>query len=177
MSATTTAAGALVEERRVSLSRGPALILGTIMLAAGLYFLYQSHFFPPLHQFPNGTAHVRNHVFFGIFGCNGWTGMGTAIAGGLLLFGAAQHHLAKLVSLIVGGVSAAAAIIAAVSGNVAGLAAANAWTEIGWGACAVVLLGNALLPAYRRRVALIPAAATGIGAATVGAETASPQDT
>jgi hypothetical protein len=93
-----------VIERRVSLSRGPALIVGTILLAAGLYFLYKQHHFPPLGSFPNGRAPVDGHVFLGIFGANGWTGMGTAIAGGMLLFGAAEHHLAKAMSLVVGAV-------------------------------------------------------------------------
>ncbi len=113
-------------EKGISLSRGPALILGTILLAAGLYFIYKQHFFPKLSNFPNGHAAVKAKVLFGLFGANGWTGMLTAIAGGLLLFGAAQHLLAKTMSLIVGVVLAAAAIIGLVnSGNVLGLPAAN----------------------------------------------------
>jgi uncharacterized membrane protein YfcA len=140
-------------ERRVSLSRGPAHILGAILLAAGLYFLYEQHRFPPLANVPNGRAPVDGRVFFGIFGVNGWTGMGTAIAGGLLLFGSAQHHLAKATSLFVGVVAGVAAVIAAVSGNVLGLAAANGWTELGWGACCVVLLANVLVPALPRSTA------------------------
>ena len=142
-------------ERRVSMSRGPAHVIGTVMLAAGLYFLYEQHRFPPLANFPSGRAPVDGHAFFGVFGVNGWTGMGTAIAGGLLLFGSAQHHLAKGMSLVVGAAAGAAAIVAAVSGDVFGLAAANAWTEIGWGACCVLLLANVLLPA-RRRTSPIP---------------------
>ena len=76
-------------EKGISLSRGPALILGTILLVAGLYFIYKQHFFPKLSNFPNGTAKVEAKVFLSLFGANGWTGMLTAIAGGLLLFGAA----------------------------------------------------------------------------------------
>ena len=117
-------------EKGVSLARGPALILGTILLAAGLYFLYKQHVFPKFANFPNGKAPVQGKVFLGIFGANGWTGMLIAIAGGLLLFGAAQHLLAKTMSLIVGTALAAAAIIALASGNVLGLAAANRWTEL-----------------------------------------------
>ena len=71
-------------------------------------------------------------MFLGIFGANGWTGLFTAAAGGLLLFGAAQHLLAKTMSLIVGVALGAAAVIALISGNVLGLAAANSWTKIGW---------------------------------------------
>jgi len=32
-------------EKGISLARGPALIVGTILLAAGLYFLYRQHNF------------------------------------------------------------------------------------------------------------------------------------
>ncbi|MDQ6807310.1 MAG: hypothetical protein M3065_20680, partial [Actinomycetota bacterium] len=139
-------------EKGTSLARGPALILGTILLAAGLYFVYKQHFFPKLANFPNGRAPVQGKVFLGIFGANGWTGMLTAVGGGLLLFGAAQHLLAKTMSLIVGVALGAAAIIALASGDVLGLAAANHWTEIGWGAVAAILLFNTAIPRRRRTV-------------------------
>jgi Domain of unknown function (DUF4383) len=132
-------------EKGISLARGPALVLGVLLLAAGLYFVIRAHYFPRLSGFPNGRAPQDTKVF-GIFGANGWTGMLTAIAGGLLLFGAAQHLLAKAMSLIVGVALAAAAIIALVHGNVLGLAAANSWTELGWGAVAAILLFNTLAP-------------------------------
>jgi hypothetical protein len=153
----TAATPAATTERRVSLSRGPALLLGTILLAFGLYFLYRSDVFPRWGNFPNGRAPVMHHAFFGIFGINGFTGELTAIAGGLLLFGAAHHIAAKTMSLIVGVALGAAAIIAAVSGDVLGLAAANVWTEVGWGASAVILLLNVLVPP-RRRVIETPVA-------------------
>ncbi len=139
-------------EKGASLARGPALILGTILLVAGLYFLYKEHFFPQLSNFPNGHAPIHSKVFLGIFGANGWTGMLTAAAGGLLLFGAAQHLLAKTMSLIVGVALGAAAVIALISGNVLGLAAANHLTELAWGVCAVILLVNTLVPRRRREV-------------------------
>ena len=139
-------------EKGISLARGPALILGTVLLAAGLYFLYKQHNFPKFStNFPNGDAPVDGKVF-GIFGANGWTGMLTAVAGGLLLFGAAQHLLAKTMSLIVGVALGAAAVIAAVNGDVLGMAAANAWTEIAWGAAAAILLFNTIIPRRRRTV-------------------------
>lgn len=139
-------------EKGVSLARGPALILGTVLEVAGLYFLYKQHTFPPLSNFPNGSAPVQGKVFFGIFGANGWTGLFTAAAGGLLLFGAAQHLLAKTMSLIVGAALGAAAVIAVISGDVLGLAAAGAWTRVGWGVCAVILLFNTMVPRRRRTV-------------------------
>jgi hypothetical protein len=142
-------------EKGVSLARGPALILGTILLAAGLYFLYKQHNFLKFSNFPNGNAPVDGKAFFGIFGVNGWTGMLTAVAGGLLLFGAAQHLLAKTISLIVGVVLGASAIIAVVTGNVLGMAAANAWTKLGWGVAAAILLINTLIPRRRKTVTVL----------------------
>ncbi len=141
-------------EKGISLARGPALILGTVLLAAGLYFLYEQHGFPKFANFPNGKAPVEGKVFFGTFGANGWTGMLTAVGGGLLLFGAAQHLLAKTMSLIVGVALGAAAIIALAGGNVLGLAAANGWTEIGWGAVAAILLFNTVIPRRRTTIAM-----------------------
>ena len=51
-------------EKGISLARGPALIVGTILLAAGLYFLYRQHNFPKLSNFPNGKARVDGKVFW-----------------------------------------------------------------------------------------------------------------
>jgi lysylphosphatidylglycerol synthetase-like protein (DUF2156 family) len=145
-------------EKGISLARGPALLLGTILLIAGLYFLYKQHMFPKFSQLPNGKAPAQK-VFFGIFGVNGWSGMLTAVAGGLLLFGAAQHLLAKTMSLIVGVALGVAAVIALVSGNVLGLAAANIWTEILWGASALILLFNSAIPRRKKTITEEPAPA------------------
>jgi hypothetical protein len=155
MSNTSTSAASGTTRRTepgISLARGPALVLGTVLLVAGLYFLYQQHSFPRVSNFPDGSAPVDGNVFLGIFGANGWTGMLTAAGGGLLLFGAAQHLLAKTMSLVVGVAFGAAAIIALVSGNVLGLAAANGWTELGWGVVAVILLFNTVAPRRHRTV-------------------------
>lgn len=138
-------------EKGVSLARGPALALGTVLLTAGLYFLYKQHGFPQFHNFPDGDAPFGHNVFFGTFRVNGWTGMLTAVAGGLLLFGAAQHLLAKALSLIVGVALGTAAIIGLAGHNVLGMAAANGWTDLGWGACAAILLLNTLLPRFGGR--------------------------
>ena len=146
-------------EKGASLSRGPALILGTILLAFGLYSIYKQHTFAPFSRFPSGHAHVTGKVLFGIFGVNGWTGMLTAVGGGLLLFGAAQHLLAKTMSLIVGIALGAAAVIALLNhGNVLGMAAANALDRVGWGASAVILLFNTLIPRRRREVVVADSA-------------------
>ncbi|HEY1566581.1 MAG TPA: hypothetical protein VGF68_06165 [Solirubrobacteraceae bacterium] len=139
-------------EKGISLARGPALILGTILLAVGLYLLYKARTFPPFSNFPNGNVTKDGDFLFGLFGANGWTGMLTAVGGGLLLFGAAQHLLAKTMSLVVGVALGAAAVIALVSGNVLGMAAANGWTKLGWAICAVILLFNTLAPRRRRTV-------------------------
>jgi apolipoprotein N-acyltransferase len=136
----------------MSLARGPALILGTILLAVGLYLLYKARTFPPFSNFPNGDVTKDGDFLFGLFGANGWTAMLTAVGGGLLLFGAAQHLLAKTMSLVVGVALGAAAVIALISGNVLGMAAANGWTKLGWAVCAVILLFNTLVPRRRRTV-------------------------
>jgi lysylphosphatidylglycerol synthetase-like protein (DUF2156 family) len=138
-------------EKGISLARGPALIVGTILLVAGLYALYKQHTFPKFSQFPDGNV-TDPKVFLGIFGANGWTGMFTAVAGGLLLFGAAQHLLAKTMSLIVGIALAIAAVIALISGNVLGMAAANVWTEILWGGAAAILLFNSAIPRRKKTI-------------------------
>lgn len=144
------------DTKGVSLARGPALILGAVLLVAGLYFLYRIHTFPKLSQFPSGRATVDGKAFLGIFGVNGWSGELTAAAGGALLFGAAQHLLAKTMSLIVGVVFAVVAVIALVHHHSAlGLFAANIWTIILWGGSALYLLINTLLP--RRGGHTVPA--------------------
>ena len=146
-------------EKGISLARGPALILGTILTAVGLYLLYKARTFPPFSNFPNGTATKDGTYIFGLFAANGWTAMFTAVAGGLLLFGAAQHLLAKTMSLIVGIALLAAAIIGLISGDVLGMAATNGWTELGWGVCGVILLFNTLVPRRRRTVTVVDEAA------------------
>ena len=139
-------------EKGMSLARGPALILGTILTAVGLYLLYKARTFPPFSNFPNGDVTKDGDFIFGLFGANGWTAMLTAVGGSLLLFGAAQHLLAKTMSLIVGVALGAAAVIALISGNVLGMAAANGWTKLGWAVCAAILLFNTLVPRRRREV-------------------------
>ena len=63
---------------------------------------------------PNGD--VTGGTFLGIEG-NGWTFLGFAAAGGILLYERAGHRGAKTMALIVGLVLSAACVIAIVDGN------------------------------------------------------------
>jgi hypothetical protein len=152
----------IVEHGR-SYAKGPNLIVGSILLAYGLTGLLTNASFPDAsssfpHADPTGKSWLGLEV-------NGWTNFFTIAAGGLLLFGAAQHHLAKVMSLIVGCALGACAIIALVDGDVLGLAAANGWTELGWGIAAAVLLLNVFSPRARRErpvgAAAVPRERTG----------------
>jgi hypothetical protein len=135
-----------------SLARGPAHIVGTILVAFGLLGLVHHNAFPDLGtSFPDGTANGTTFLGFEV---NGWTNWLCIAAGALLLFGAAQHVAARTMSLIVGLALAAAAIIAVQDGeDILGLAAANGWTKLGLGIAAAVLLVTALLPRTTRTVA------------------------
>jgi hypothetical protein len=132
-----------------SLAKGPALIVGTILVVFGLAGLLVNADFPQASSsFPDGTAQGSSWLGFEV---NGWTNFVCIAAGALLLFGAAQHHLAKLMSLVVGiglGVCAVAAFIDGT--DVFGLAAANGLTKLGMGVAAVVLLLNAVMPRVTR---------------------------
>ena len=135
------------------LARGPALILGSILLAFPLLampFLDGTGLdFPGSGNLTDGTA--QGDTFLG-FEMNGWSLLLTAAAGGLLLFGAAQHLLAKIISLIVGLALGAASVIALVDGDdVLGLAAANGWTKLAWGVASALLLFNTLMPRVKHK--------------------------
>ena len=135
------------------LARGPALILGSILLAFPLLampFLGDQGFdFPGSGNLTDGTAQGDNFLGFEM---NGWSLLLTAAAGGLLLFGAAQHLLAKIISLVVGLVLGAASVISLVDGDdVLGLAAANGWTKLAWGVASALLLFNTLMPRVKHK--------------------------
>ena len=128
------------------LARGPAYIIGSILAAFGLILLLSSGSDPidfATGGFPDGDA--RGEEFLG-FEWNGWTAWITITAGVLLLFGAAQHALAKGFSLVVGLALGVCAVIGLIDGDVLGLAAANWATELGWGIAAVLLVLNVLAP-------------------------------
>ncbi len=134
-------------DRGTGLARGPAYIIGTILAAFGLILLLQSGDNPVSFDtagFPD--ADVESSDKFIGFETNGWTAWITIAAGVLLLFGAAQHALAKAFSLSIGLALGACALIGWIDGDVLGLAAANWATELGWGIAAVLLVLNVLAP-------------------------------
>jgi hypothetical protein len=149
----------VVVEHGPSLAKGPAMIAGTILVAFGLCSLLKNNDFPSFSStFPDGEVQGTNFLGFEV---NGWTAFFSITAGALLLFGAAQHHLAKMMSLIVGLALAACAVIAIVDGqDVLGLAAANFWTKLGFAVAGGAMLLNALMPRVKRRREVGPAATT-----------------
>jgi hypothetical protein len=148
----------VIVEHGASLAKGPAMIVGSILVAFGLASLLKNNDFPSFSSsFPNGDVQGTNFLGFEV---NGWTAFFSITAGALLLFGAAQHHLAKMMSLLVGLALCACAVIALIDGHdVLGLAAANGWTKLGFGVAGVLMLLNALMPrrTHRREVATGPA--------------------
>ncbi len=133
--------------RGTGLARGPAYVIGTILAAFGLIMLLSGGDSPvnfATDGFPDEDV-ANGDKFIG-FEWNGWTAWITIAAGVLLLFGAAQHALAKGFSLVIGLALGACAIIALIDGDVLGLAAANWATELGWGIAAVLLVLNVLAP-------------------------------
>ncbi|HEV7493866.1 DUF4383 domain-containing protein [Baekduia sp.] len=140
----------VIVEHGPSLAKGPALIAGSLLVAFGLAALLKNNDFPSFSSsFPDGTVQGTNFLGFEV---NGWTAFFAITAGALLLFGAAQHHLAKMMSLLVGLALAACAVIAIIDGqDVLGLAAANFWTKLGFAVAGGVLLVNALMPRTTRR--------------------------
>jgi hypothetical protein len=149
----------VIVEHGPSLAKGPALIAGSLLVAFGLAALLKNNDFPSFSSsFPDGTVQGTNFLGFEV---NGWTAFFAITAGALLLFGAAQHHLAKMMSLLVGLALAACAVIAIIDGqDVLGLAAANFWTKLGFAVAGGVLLVNALMPRTTRRREVATGAAT-----------------
>src|SRR3954447_15308923 len=146
----------VVVEHGPSLAKGPALIAGSILVAFGLASLLKNNDFPSFSSsFPDADVNGTNFLGFEV---NGWTAFFSITAGALLLFGAAQHHLAKLMSLLVGLALAACAVIAIIDGqDVLGLAAANFWTKLGFAIAGGAMLINALMPRTTRRRRVGPA--------------------
>jgi hypothetical protein len=150
--------------RGVSLAKGPAAIIGLVLVAygaVGLIFYGHSFVAHPM----NGT--VNGPTFFGIE-ANGWTNLLFLVGGLLLLLWAPMHWGAKAMSLIVGGAFIAAAVLAVIDGaDVFGIFAANNATKLAWAVAGAVLLIVALLPRVGRRDEVIVddgAAATTAGA-------------
>jgi hypothetical protein len=132
----------------VSLAKGPAGIIGIVLLAGGILgLLFGSTDFTT--SAPDGD--VTGGTWFGIEG-NGWTWLLFGGAGLILLLSAPMHWGAKTMAMIVGLAMAAAAIIALVDGSdIFGVFAANNATMLAFGAAAVALLVVAMLPRVGRR--------------------------
>jgi hypothetical protein len=132
----------------VSLAKGPVGILGLIGLIYGISALILGGHGFALH-IPHGAVHGKKWLGLEV---NGWTDLLFIAAGLLLLFSAPLHWGAKSMSLLVGFVLLAAAIIAVIRGNgVFGIFAANHLTELVWAAAGVLLLLLALLPRVGRK--------------------------
>jgi hypothetical protein len=137
------------EKRKgVSLAKGPVGIIGLVLLAGGILgLLFGSTDFTT--NAPDGD--VSGGTWLGIEG-NGWTWLGIGGAGLLLLISAPLHWGAKTMAMIVGIAMAAACVVAVVDGNdVFGVAAANTWTMVVFGAAAAALLIVAMMPRVGRR--------------------------
>jgi hypothetical protein len=134
--------------RGVSLAKGPVAIVGVVLLVGGILGLLVASTDFTTHA-PDGD--VTGATFLGIEG-NGWTWLGFAGAGAILLLSAPLHWSAKTMAMIVGIVMVAACVIAIVDGNdVFGVAAANRATMVVMGVAGVVLLVLAMLPRVGKR--------------------------
>lgn len=126
-----------------SLAKGPAGIVGLILLAYGVTALiFGDHSFTsdPVSGTVNGEGWLGLEV-------NGWSSLLTAGAGLLLLLAAPLHWGAKSIALIAGLALGAASVILLVDGSdVFGIFAGNGKTALAWGIAAAVLLIVGLLP-------------------------------
>jgi hypothetical protein len=134
---------ATAPSKGVSLAKGPAGIVGMVLLAYGvtaLIFGGRSFTTQALDGTVNGKTWLGLEV-------NGWSDVLFIGSGALLLFGAPLHWGAKTLSLLVGlALGAAAAISFADGDDVLGIFAANGRTTLVWAIAAAVLIVLALLP-------------------------------
>jgi hypothetical protein len=137
-----------ITRKGVSLAKGPIAILGIAGIVYGvLALIFGGNGFAL--QIPHGT--VGGAHFIGLL-TNGWTDLLFIAAGLLLTISAPGHWAAKSSAMLVALALGAAAVIAVIRGNgVFGIFAANHWTEIIWGAGAIVLAVLAMMPRVGRR--------------------------
>ena len=134
--------------RGVSLAKGPVALIGLASLALGvLGFIFASTDFTTAA--PDGT--VNGGTFIGIEG-NGWTWLGFAVGGLLLVLGAPIHWGAKSMAFMVGIAYGVGALIALSDGtDILGIFATNNWTKLVLGAAGVALVVLSTLPRVGRR--------------------------
>lgn len=132
----------------VSLAKGPVALIGLASLALGvLGLIFASTDFTTAA--PDGT--VNGGTFIGIEG-NGWTWVGFAAGGLLLMLGAPIHWGAKSMAFMVGIAYGVGALIALSDGtDILGIFATNNWTKLVLGASGVALVLLSTLPRVRRR--------------------------
>jgi hypothetical protein len=130
-------------DKGVSLAKGPVGIIGMILLAYGVTALvFGGRSFTT--QAFDGTVNGKTWLGLEV---NGWSDLLFIGTGAVLMFGSPLHWGAKGLSLVVGLVLAAAAVISLVDGDdVLGIFAANGRTTLVWAIAAAVLIVLALLP-------------------------------
>ena len=134
--------------RGVSLAKGPIALIGALLLAYGVTaFVMGGHSFAL--DFPSGTVNGKTWLSLEV---NAWSSLLFASAGVLLLISAPAHWAAKTMSLIVGLVLLAAAVIALYDKqDVLGIFAANGPTRLVWAIAGAVLIVLSLLPRVGRK--------------------------
>jgi hypothetical protein len=134
--------------RGVSLAKGPVALIGLASLVLGvLGLIFASTDFTTAA--PDGT--VNGATFIGIEG-NGWTWVGFAAGGLLLLLGAPVHWGAKSMAFMVGIAYGVGALIALSDGtDILGIFATNDWTKLVLGAGGVALVLLSTMPRVGRR--------------------------
>jgi len=139
--------------RGVSLAKGPIALIGALLLVYGVTaFVMGGHSFAL--AFPSGT--VNGDTWLGLE-VNAWSSLLFVGAGVLLLISAPAHWAAKTMSLIVGLVLLAAAVIALYDKqDVLGIFAANGPTRLVWAIAGSVLIVLSLLPRVGRKTAPVP---------------------
>jgi hypothetical protein len=132
----------------ISLAKGPVALIGALLLAYGVTaFIMGGHSFA-LHA-PSGTVNGKTWLGLEV---NAWSSLLFIGAGVLLLISAPAHWAAKTMSLIVGLVLVAAAVIALYDKHdVLGIFAANGPTRLVWGVAGVLLIVLSLLPRVGRK--------------------------
>lgn len=148
----------------VSLAKGPVGLVGLVALVYGvLGLLFGSSNFTA-HPM-NGTVLASGH-FLGIYG-NGWTFALIAAGGLALLIAAPLHWSAKFMSLLVGIVFGAAAVIGLINGHgVFGIFAMTHRSELVLGIAAIVLIVLAFSPRVGGRTVATDDAAVADGRTT-----------